>query len=186
MWALEIGITGCRAYTTKTSNAELFKHRMVSPMSDARDRATLMRTSFPDHYDVETAEKDNKVLAEHLHDVYRVNFGITPDGGSLLVDSGLGMTMAKAYYCASHYLTNRDNAQVAHVQMDAYLHIAKFWEVWRPIVINMSAEYENDVILKKILTEITVDGEYNRNYLKLGMWLRNGKRGLTVVPYSAL
>ena len=187
LWALENGITWCRAYTTNSYyNAELFKHRMVSPMSDARDRVYLMRTSFPEKYDVEPAEKDNKVLAEHLHDVFRFPFGITPDGGRLLVDSGLGMTMANAYYCASHYLTNRDDAQVAHVQMDAYRHISDFWKIWRPIVSNMSAENENDVILKTIMTEITVDSEYNINYLKLGMWLRNGKRGHPVVRYGAL
>ena len=86
--------------------------------------------------------------------------------------------MAKAYYCARQYLKNHDNAQVAHIQMDAYVHIANFWEVWHPIVVNMLAKNENDVILNRILTEITVDGEEDGNYHELGIWIRMSKRGI--------
>ena len=130
---------------------EVLKSQCMSDLMPIMQMAQLMRSSFPLNYDVKRANEDNHTLTVYLRHVYHCEMGITPEGGDFLVHSGLGMTLAKAYYCArKYYFAMLTNAQESENARNAYVSVANFWWNWRPIIMEMKFAHKNAVILKEI------------------------------------
>ena len=127
---------------------EVLKSQRMSDLMPVMQRAQLMHSSFPLNYDVKRANEDNHILTVYLRHVYHREMGITSEGGHLLVHSGLGMTLAKAYYCARKYLTILTNTQESENARNVYVSVANFWWNWRPIIMKMTFTNKYSMILK--------------------------------------
>ena len=108
--------------------------------------------------------------------MYTHNFGITAEGGCLLVNSGLGLTLAQAYYCARNNLDNKDDVQVVFYTRDAYGSVAVFWNHWRPVIFDMPLTNPDDMVLQEIKEDIDLDRMMDNDFCLVKIWISQLKR----------
>ena len=64
-------------------------------------------TFFPQGYDAVEADKSNTMMMDFSRCIFKKNYGITVEGATILLESGLGLSISHAYYCSRKNLILR-------------------------------------------------------------------------------
>ena len=128
-------------------------------------RDDYMHKEYDLHLHLEDVWKMNMWFADHCRYTMNENYGITPEGASILIDSGMMLNNAKAYFLIRREIKWLYAFEI--VRRDAFVAIAEFWVHWRPVIEKMyEAEPENKV-LWRIKFEVELDGSEVADFRKL-------------------
>jgi len=129
-------------------------------------------TFFPQGYDAVDADKSYTMMTDFSRRIFKKHYWITVEGASILLESGLGLSMSHAYYCSRKNLVLRIGANPVRTR-DAYECVAAFWSHWREVFTLMHEQDNTHPHIEQVLSNISMDGQEDQDLLNVQMWISN-------------